>query len=115
MTIDGLFLPKDGNHPPSLLVLLLVSVYVSLSKNSFLRAAEVVSSLADAKVRLFPETPNFLQDYFYKTKKNMFEIDKNQLAIFLTPFIIYARDTLLYCLWLLSIMFTGAKYHTYEV
>ena len=109
------FYPRTEITPPSLLVLLLVSVYVSLSKNSFLRAAEVVSSLADAKVRLFRETPNFLQDYFYKTKKNMFEIDKNQLAIFLTPFIIYARDTLLYCLWLLSIMFTGAKYHTYEV
>ena len=91
MTIDGLFLPKDGHRPTSLLVLLLVSVYVSLSKNSFFCASEVVSSLADAKVRLFPETPNFFTDYFYKTKKKAFEIDKNQSAIFLTPFIIYAR------------------------
>jgi hypothetical protein len=64
MTIDGLFLPKDGNHPPSLLVLLLVSVYVSLSKNSFLRAAEVVSPLADAKVGRICKRAKDFDNYF---------------------------------------------------
>ena len=95
MTIDGLFLPKDGNHPPSLLVLLLVSVYVSLSKNSFLRAAGDVSPLADAKVRLFRETPNFFTEKFQIICEKETEIDKNQVQSLLTPYYIIYKGAIL--------------------
>ena len=53
MTIDGLFLPKDGNNSALASCTTFLSVYVSLSKNSFFCASEVVSSLADAKVDTF--------------------------------------------------------------
>jgi len=46
------------------------SVYLNLSKNSFLCARRAVTLKADAKVRLFSEPPNFW------TKKNHFSCKK---------------------------------------
>ena len=48
----------------SLLVLLLLLFYVSLSKNSFLRLLAGHFLKADAKVRLFFEPANFFQEKF---------------------------------------------------
>ncbi|MBQ9186625.1 MAG: hypothetical protein IJ144_02220, partial [Prevotella sp.] len=52
--------PAKKKQTLPLLVLLVFSVYVSLSKNALLRLLTPrIEAKADAKVRLFSETPNF--------------------------------------------------------
>ena len=53
----------------SLLVLLFVSVYVNLSKNSFFYAIANFKAKADAKVRTFAIPCKYFSNFFFKILK----------------------------------------------
>jgi hypothetical protein len=71
--------------PPSLLVLL-VSVYVSLSKIALLSRLSGVSLKADAKVRLFSEPPKLFEKKFQFSCKKVTALDICQTCRFYTHF-----------------------------
>ena len=63
------------------------SVYVNLSKNSFLMSSQGQSLKADAKVRLFSEPPNFFKKKISFLCKKVSRIDLNQDAFKIYLFI----------------------------
>ena len=83
------FFTQEQNAPASCTT----SVYVNLSKNSFFyHAAEVVSSLAGAKVRIISKTTKLLREKFQFLCRIFSALDKNQDRNNHTPYyIIYRR------------------------